>query len=200
MTKKNDTLTSTYGLVVCGGNSSRMGRDKSLLQYYDKPQRYHVYNMLLPFCEKVFISCNAEQVNTIEVGYNFIEDNIAYSNIGPMAALLSAFTKFPEKNILLIGCDYPFLQATELQQFVTHCKNVPTGFYNETADIYEPLLTWYPAASFNNLQNMQEAEQYSLQHFLKDNNAVKYFPADANSMTSIDTEADFIKTVKILKA
>ncbi|MBK8495728.1 MAG: NTP transferase domain-containing protein [Chitinophagaceae bacterium] len=52
VTEKNNIITNTYGLVLCGGNSSRMGTDKSMLQYYDKPQRYHVYDMLLPFVKR----------------------------------------------------------------------------------------------------------------------------------------------------
>ena len=102
---------------MCGGQSNRMGTDKSMLQYYNKPQRYHVYDMLLPFCEKVFISCSKQQAETVEAGYHVIPDDERYCNIGPIAGLLTAFTQFPKKNILLIGCDYPFLKATELEIF-----------------------------------------------------------------------------------
>ena len=129
-------MKDTYGLVVCGGNSNRMGTDKSMLQYYKKPQRYHVYDMLLPLCEKVFISCNAQQANSIAEGYDFIKDAPAYNDIGPMAALLSAFTLHPHKNLLLIGCDYPFLKTAELERFSLLCKEVPASFYNNKAVIY----------------------------------------------------------------
>ena len=56
-----------YGLIMCGGKSSRMGTDKSRIVYQQKEQQYHVYQMLQTFCEKVFISCNAEQGKTIEM-------------------------------------------------------------------------------------------------------------------------------------
>lgn len=192
---QNNLFPNTYGLVVCGGNSSRMGTDKSLLQYHDKPQRYHVYEMLLPFCEKVFISCNEMQWNNIEDGYSFLKDDAAYSNIGPIAALLTAFKQFPEKNILLIGCDYPFLTSTELQQFLMHCtgENNAVAFYNDQEELYEPLLAWYPYQLFDKLKKIHEANQFSLQHFLRDNDAAKFYPADKNSITSIDTKEAFIK-------
>jgi molybdopterin-guanine dinucleotide biosynthesis protein A len=192
---KANQFTDTYGLVLCGGKSSRMGRDKSMLQYHQKPQRYHLYDMLLPFCEQVFISCNAMQVNTIEDGYAFIQDADSFSDIGPMAALLSAFTKFPKKNMLLAGCDYPFITLAHLAGFSANCKELPAAFYNEQAYIYEPMLAWYPASSFEKLKAMHGNNQFSLQHFLNDNKAVKYYPSNKNAIASVDTVEDFNKAV-----
>ena len=199
--KNNHIIPGSYGLVVCGGSSSRMGTDKSMLIYYEKPQRYHVYEMLQAFCEKVFISCREEQANSIEDGYNILTDHPSYKNIGPMAALLTAFTKFPKKDILLIGCDYPFLTATDLQHFLPYCKeeNFAVSFYNEQEDLYEPLLAWYQHTSFDILKKMHDAKQYSLQHFLKNNQALKFYPANKNSITSVDTQEGFIKAGDSIK-
>jgi len=189
-------IGDTYGLVVCGGQSSRMGTDKSMLQYYDKPQRYHVYDMLLPFCEKVFISCNAAQAKSITEDYNFIKDDPLYSDIGPMVALLTAFTQCPGKNLLLIGCDYPFLTAGELELFSTHCKDTPVAFYNEADDVYEPMLAWYPYSYFDKLKIMFTEKQFSLQYFLKDSNATKYLPVNTDTIKSIDTNEDLLEALK----
>ena len=194
-------MPETYGLVVCGGNSRRMGTDKSMLIYYEKPQCYHVYEMLLPFCEKVFISCNERQANTVEDGYNVLTDNPSFKTIGPMAALLTAFTQFPKKNILFIGCDYPFLTATDLQPFFSSCKeeNRTAAFYNEQEDIYEPLLAWYPYQSFDELKKMYNANQYSLQYFLRNVQANKFYSENKNSIRSVDTHEAFIKAHNTIK-
>ena len=194
-------LPDSYGLVVCGGNSNRMSTDKSMLTYFEKPQRYHVYEMLQPFCEKVFISCNEEQTNTIEDDYNILTDDPSFKNIGPMAALLTAFAKFTNKNILFIGCDYPFLTIIDLQHFLSYCKQEKrtAAFYNEQEDVYEPLLAWYSYPAFDTLKKMHEAKQYSLRHFLKDSHALKYNPANKNSFTSIDTAEEYIKAVNQFK-
>jgi molybdopterin-guanine dinucleotide biosynthesis protein A len=197
---KSNYFPDTYGLVMCGGNSSRMGTDKSMLQYFEKPQRYYVYDMLLPYCEKVFISCNNDQANSIEAGYNFIPDDETFSNIGPMAALLTAFTKYPDRHMLLIGCDYPFLKAAELEIFSKLCIDIPVSFYNKDEDVYEPMLAWYPYTCFDKLKTMYDAKQFSLQHFLKHNNAIKYLPFDINSIKSIDTSEDFSKARNSIKS
>lgn len=197
---KNTCFPNTYALVMCGGQSRRMGTDKSMLQYYDKPQRYHVYDTLLPCCDKVFISCNAEQAKSIEAGYNFIKDDETFGNIGPMAALLTAFTKYPGKNILLIGCDYPFLKADELQLFSNQCKDLPAAFYNKAAEVYEPMLAWYPYPCFDKLKTMFDGKQFALQYFLKDNNAIKYLPPNINSIKSIDSSEAFSKAYNSIKS
>ena len=193
---KDIYFANTYALVICGGQSSRMGTDKSMLQYFDKPQRYHVYDMLLPLCKKIFISCNKEQVNTIESGYNFIEDEEIFKTIGPIVALLTASSRYPKKNMLLIGCDYPFLTVRDLELFSKYCNNVPAAFYNEAANVYEPMLAWYPHSCLSALKNMFAAKQSSLQQLLKQNHAVKYLPTDTNSIKSIDTREAFSQTIK----
>jgi molybdopterin-guanine dinucleotide biosynthesis protein A len=197
---KNTGFTNTYALVMCGGQSTRMGTDKSMLQYHAKPQRYHVYDMLLPFCDKVFISCNKQQSLRIEDGYDFIEDDETLANNGPMAALLSAFTQHPDKNVLLIGCDYPFLKTYELQLFSNICKELPAAFYNKEEEIYEPMLGWYPSNYFDKLKTMYNGKQLSLQHFLKEKHAIKYLPVNINSIKSIDTAEEFLETIKKLNA
>jgi len=185
----NKKTLTTYGLVACGGSSSRMGTDKSMLIYDRKPQRYHMYEMLQPFCEKVFISCREEQAGTVEDGYNILTDHPAYNEIGPMAALLSAFTAFPKKNMLLIGCDYPFLTANDLKQFSAYCNDEvhAVAFYNDKGNVYEPLLAWYDHNSFSALKEMYDTKQYSLQHFLRTVEAIKFYPGNEKSIISVDT-------------
>ncbi len=192
-------IENTKGIVVCGGASSRMGKDKSMLKYYEKPQRYHVYKMLVPFCEEVYISCNAAQVETIDTGYKLLTDIETYNNTGPMGALLSAFNNFPHQNILFIGCDYPYLTGIELTNFSKLCKTEPVAFFNKKENMYEPLLAWYPASTAKPLNKMWQASRFSLQHFLKEVNAVKYYPAAVKSIVSVDTYADYLEALQIIK-
>ena len=118
-----------------------------------------------------------------------------------MAALLTAFTQFPKKNFLVIGCDYPFLITTDLVHFSPYCKkeNDAVSFYNEKEDLYEPLLAWYSNQSFARLKQMHEGKQHSLQHFLKNNRAIKFYPGNKNCLMSIDTHEAFIKAKNSIK-
>lgn len=190
-----------YGLVVCGGNSARMGQDKSMLVYYKKQQRYHLYEMLENVCDKVFISCNSSQVNRMSKDYKALVDLSCYENIGPMAALLTAFTQFPLNDFLIIGCDYPFISEKDVRKFLTSLKEkkMAAAFYNIEEKLYEPLLAWYSSEASKVLIQLFQEKQYSLQFFLKTINAEKYFPADEKIIKSVDNRESFNSTMALLK-
>ena len=188
-----------YGLIMCGGNSQRMGTDKSMLAYYGKPQSYYLYEMLRPFCEKVFISCNEKQVAAIDAGYQILTDLPCYKGIGPMAGLLTAFSHYPKNDFIIIGCDYPFLTGTELAGFISMCKKEKVAaFFNRKENLYEPLLAFYPSDTGDMLKEMHASQQYSLQYFLRMNDAAKYHPVDERSMISVDTSEDHVNTISMI--
>jgi molybdopterin-guanine dinucleotide biosynthesis protein A len=166
ITIKDNHVPGFYGLVICGGSSSRMGTDKSLLTYHKVPQRYHLCEMLQPFCEQVFLSFNDVQVN--DSSWQTLPDLPEYENCGPVAALLTAFTHFPDKDFLIAGCDYPFLKDRDIADLLSASKNCGTiTFYNECEGLYEPLLGYYSCNDADALKEMHALRQYSLQTFLK---------------------------------
>jgi len=182
-----------YGLVVCGGQSSRMGTDKSLIDYHGKPQRYYVYEMLEWICDKVFISCNSTQANSIIAPYATLTDLPQYENVGPMAALLTAFNYYPHHDFLIAGCDYPYVTTKDLKEFFRSIdqEKPASAFYNQENEMYEPLLAWYSHKSKNEIQRMYSNNEFSLQHFLKENEAGKYQPLRPKNLISVDTPEDY---------
>jgi molybdenum cofactor guanylyltransferase len=184
---------NTYGLVACGGISSRMGEDKSMIVYHDIPQRYYVYGMLKPVCQKVFISCNSTQAFEINNGYDFLVDDFKYRNSGPMAALLTAFDMFKGRDILLIGCDYPFLDRNELMEFARFCEKQmrTTAFYDIKENCFEPLLGWYRSGDAEEINYQFSEGNYSIRQFLNKKKASKYLPSNRNCMTNVNDRSEF---------
>ncbi len=182
-------MRKLYGLVVCGGESSRMGMDKSLLVYHDKPQRYYLYELLRTLCDSVFISCNKKQSTTISENYEKIVDLDRYENIGPMAALLSAFDKYPDADFLVLACDYPFIKKEHLQELLNarDKKHLAVSFFNTETNFKEPLLAFYSNECYPRLIHQVNRKEYSLKHFLKEIEAKKIIPTSPETIISIDT-------------
>lgn len=191
-----------YGLVACGGQSWRMGHEKGAIVYHGKEQRYHAWHMLSEICEEVFLCCMPEQVRGIDAQYNVIPDDEEFNGTGPLAALLTAFKKFPQRDFLVTGCDYPFLTKDDLLDF---SKSIPpspvaAAFYNTDGDVYEPLLGYYSSSAGNKLLKKFSEGRFSLQQFLQEENAYKYFPRDPTHIISIDTPQQAEDARKLLTA
>lgn len=191
-----------YGLVVCGGQSSRMGTDKSELVYYQKTQREHVSEMLAGFCEKVFVSCNGKQASRNANANSVLIDLPEFSNIGPMAALLTAYSYVPDRDFLILACDYPLITMEDLESFIETIdeKSFAAAFYNEQHAVYEPLIAWYSKEAMHEIQNRFQCQHYSLQKFLKESDAQQFIPSNTKNIKSVDTPEDSLKAKMIINA
>lgn len=196
-----DAANKFTGLIMCGGSSTRMGTDKCLLLYRDKPQCYHLHDLLQGFCDSVFLSCSLRQAGIIEKKYPVMPDLPGYGGHGPVAGLLTAFHHFPGRDFLIVGCDYPLLSEKELSDFIQKSKRagLATAFYNQDAGLYEPMLAWYSHRAAATLRDRFEQGLYSLQQFLQQVDAEKYEPKHPSVMVSIDTPASSKLTKSIIE-
>ncbi len=192
----NNALPALIGIVTCGGQSSRMGIDKSLLKYYEKPQRYHLYDLLKSFCKSVYISCNSEQACHIHKGYEYITDKEEFRSHGPISGLMSAFLNHPEKSILYIGCDYPFLTKVSIQQLIEKRNNKSSCicYYNPEHNVYEPLISIYENKSLKEILIKFKKKQYSLREYLECSGPIILTPENIETIKSIDTLEEY-KTI-----
>jgi molybdopterin-guanine dinucleotide biosynthesis protein A len=195
-------MNKLVGLVICGGQSTRMGEDKSRLVYHGKPQREYLVDLLQPFCEHVFISCNRQQAGLVPPPYEALIDEDKYSGIGPMAGLLSAHEKFPHASFLLVACDYPLITKNTLQ----HLIDARTGnasavcFWNPVVQINEPLIAIYENNSFQTLSEKFRNNKFSLRHFLNENNACSIVPGNPDFLTSVDDAESFRRVKEMITA
>lgn len=141
------TSQSLYGLVLAGGKSQRMGRDKGELMYHNKIQREYEADLLTQFCNRTFISCRKNQDELIESSYEKLYDT--FEGLGPYGGILSAFRAFPNTAWLTLACDLPLLTKEALDQLVSRRNptKLATCFHNPETSFPEPLITiWEPRA------------------------------------------------------
>ncbi|SHM72000.1 Molybdopterin-guanine dinucleotide biosynthesis protein A [Cyclobacterium lianum] len=142
-----DSRTDVIGLVLIGGKSSRMGRDKYDLSYHGKSQKDYMMDLLGPYCEEVFLSCNPDQAAELEQAYPLVVDSVL--DLGPFGGLLSAFRNKPDKAWLSVACDLPFLTGKTVQHLLENRNpsKLATAFLDPNGEFPEPLITiWEPRA------------------------------------------------------
>ncbi|AKQ45625.1 hypothetical protein TH63_08135 [Rufibacter radiotolerans] len=136
-----------YGLVLSGGQSTRMGQDKGLLQYHGKTQRQHAYQLLQQVCDRVFLSLRPGQEHNLEDQMEFLLDNHPFR--GPINGILSALQQHPSAAFLVMACDLPLVTEStvlNLKQERDPSLTV-TAYAVEGSELPEPLLAiWEPSA------------------------------------------------------
>ncbi|MGB0744670.1 MAG: NTP transferase domain-containing protein [Opitutales bacterium] len=139
-----------YGLVLVGGQSRRMGRDKALLSYSGKQtQLERTAGLLSEVCEKVYISQRTEQTFPTPSGTLPIYDSVSAVE-GPLCGILSAMAAHPEAHWLVLACDLPHLQTATLKKLIHEFASAAPKFtaYRSSHDgLPEPLCAIYPAGS-----------------------------------------------------
>ena len=115
----NIDIPPINALILVGGKSTRMGRDKSQIDYHGKPQWQFMVDVLRGLGLKVFISCREEQAAQFN-GENLIFDS--FTGLGPFGAIASAFRENPNTAWLVVACDLPLLNENTLKTLIENRK------------------------------------------------------------------------------
>lgn len=136
-----------YGLVLTGGKSSRMGQDKAFLDFNGKQQYQYTYDLMSQFFSKVFISCKEEQKDLYNAEIEKIYD--IYNDVGPMAGILSAMNKYPDKAWFVMACDLPSVNENAINNLLEqrNYMKYATAYISSSDKLPEPLCTIYEPKS-----------------------------------------------------
>lgn len=133
-------------LILCGGASKRMGREKFLLRYHEQLQWEHLLQMVQKLGGRVFVSCRQDQLPNFPGDCPVLVDDPSVLRPGPARAMLSAHRRFPDIAWFLIACDLPLLteesvhslcQARARDAWATAVFNEKTGFFEPLFAIWE---------------------------------------------------------------
>lgn len=146
---RSDDIEPTWGLVLAGGQSRRMGRDKAALTIDGESQLARAVALLRRHLPRVFVSVRADQRDDpARAGYDLIEDG--EEGAGPAAGILAALDAFPRVSWLVLACDLPRVDDETVEILLDHAdRHRPATAYRSTRDgLPEPLCAvWHPPAA-----------------------------------------------------
>lgn len=160
-------------VVLCGGESKRMGADKGMLPIGEHTWAAHAFKKLQLLNIPVFVSLNQSQVPAY--GRHFDEALLVVDQVaakGPLTGLLSAHLNHPEDDLLVLACDMTEMDLETLR----HLKDCHSAFPGFDAYVYqqegfiEPLCAIYSSESlkkiYADLQN-DDLANFSLHRLIK---------------------------------
>lgn len=107
-------------VVLSGGQSRRMGRDKAGLDFGGKPMLTHLVDTYRPYFDEIYVSVNrAGRFDTAGAGE--IVDR--RPGIGPLAALESVFLETDADIAFLTATDLPFGEGELARMLAEGCRD-----------------------------------------------------------------------------
>jgi molybdopterin-guanine dinucleotide biosynthesis protein A len=180
-----EKIAPIKGLVLVGGKSTRMGQDKSELNYFGKPQK--------EFAKELLENNNLETYYSVHT-LSEKEDEIAdkFLNLGPFGAICSAFQKDPNSAWFVLATDVPFINDDIIQLVLKHRNpsKVATAIKGENKEFVEPLITIYEPKAYPILLQYL-AQGYSCPRKVLINSDVEIVEIDDDFIRNINTPEEF---------
>jgi molybdopterin-guanine dinucleotide biosynthesis protein A len=183
-----------YGLLLTGGRSRRMQRDKLALEYGGQPQLARAMALLEPLVERSFVSVRADQRNDPQrSAFPCITDVLP--DIGPIGGIHAALCAHPEAAWLVLAGDLPFLDTATLQQLIAARapQRLATAFRSSHDGKPEPLCAIFEPASLGSIEAWIAADQRCPRDFLAHSDVELLTLREARALDNVNTAAEYLQ-------
>ncbi len=162
---KENKLT---GIILSGGRSSRMGKEKGLLHYKGKPLISFAISALEPLVDKIIIGANNELDKYQKFGFEIVEDEV--KNIGPLGGILSALNHSKTEHNLVLSCDTPYISTNFLSYLYSNINDYEVVVASHGNNKIEPLCGFYSRQIINRAKDNVAVGDYKLRNLFRNVN------------------------------
>lgn len=187
-------VAEVKGLILVGGKSTRMGMDKSSLEYHGKQQRDYLKHLLESEQITSYFSKRSDQDFDEE---NSINDT--FLNLGPSGAIASAFMQDPNTAYFVLATDVPFVGRELIQRILKERdpSKAATAVIGKGNRFGEPLVAIWEPKSYPLFLNYI-SQGYSCPRKVLINSDVKLIEVDTSLIQNINTPEEFQQAKKEL--
>jgi len=174
-------------IILAGGNSSRMGIDKSILLLNGRPIIEHICEQLRGTFEQILIS--ADEVETFRLlGYEIIPDNV--SGQGPLMGIASALKASANELNFVVACDIPHIDLAYVRRMLTQADGVDIVIPTTDVDKFEPLFAVYRKSTLKAINRVLSSGGRKISDVFA-HCMVKYISLEAEQFTNLNTIAEY---------
>lgn len=182
-------------VLLAGGKSSRMGRDKAFIELDGVPLWRRQLRILEELDPPEIFLAGPSRAEWNSVGCTIIPD--AQEESGPLGGLLAGLRRCSTSRLLALAVDLPNMQGAYLRKLLERCA--PGKGVVPVTGRFEPLVAIYPISSLGIAEQLLSNGRYSLQDFARhcvaDGLIIEQpvSPAEAALFLNMNTPADLIE-------
>jgi molybdenum cofactor guanylyltransferase len=163
------------GVVLCGGQSTRMGTDKGLLKFHGISWAETAVENLTSLQLPVVLSVNENQLAEYAAVFpsqQLITDNDTLNIKGPLCAVLSVYLKYPAEDLLVLACDMPLMESGLIKELIAYYSRDAgaAAFVYTISNEPEPLCGIYRSGGLSYIYHLLQANElprHSMKYMLE---------------------------------
>jgi len=175
-------------IIMAGGQSKRMGRDKSMLPINGKPAIEHIFEQLRPHFDRILISSNDKDTHHF-LGADVVADEV--TGKGPLMGIASALKVSKTEVNFVIACDIPHVDMGLVRQMVRQSRDFDAVIPRSASTRYEPLFAVYKKSIVDVLDKALASGNYRIIDALNDCRVNYLDPADGRDFRNLNTMNDY---------
>lgn len=182
------------GIVLSGGKSRRMGKEKGLCLLQGKPLIEYSIDLLKQFCDNIIVSTNSDSYDYL--GHQIIRDEI--TGIGPAGGIYSCLQASGNHDNFVLSCDIPMISIELIRYILSHDDKKMDAVIPTINGFQEPLCALYRKNCLLAFKESIIQGQYKIQNILKKVNvsfvelSTENEFGSQNSFTNVNTPEDII--------
>jgi molybdopterin-guanine dinucleotide biosynthesis protein A len=176
-------------VVLAGGQSTRMGRDKALLPVSGRPMIEHIVSQLRPHFSQILVSADDASKFSF-LGLEVVPDRRPKQ--GPMMAISSALERSRNDLCFVVSCDVPRLPVPLIMRLLREARSGADVVVPVTHDsLYEPLFALYRRRIQPLLDRALEQQVRRIVRIYEDCDVKTVQLAEGEGPLNVNTPADY---------
>lgn len=153
-------ISNMTGVLVAGGKSRRMGRDKRLLELGGQTLLQRSLSVLQSLFDEVLIALAEPLPQLTGQGYRVVTDLIP--NCATLGGLYTGLSSASHPRIFAVGCDMPFLNPAVIRRLAERGAQVDVAMPTLATGL-QPMHAVYSKACLPHLERMAKAQELKVQ-------------------------------------
>lgn len=175
-------------IIMAGGESTRLGQDKSMLDVAGQPMIKHIYDQLRPHFNQILISANDISKYSF-VGAEVVADRIAGQ--GPLMGIASVMEASANEMNFVIACDIPQVDTFLMRRMLRECRDCDGAVPRLGGYCYEPLFAVYRKSMLAAMNKLLASGKRKIDEVYKHCRISYIDIADSQRPGNINTMADY---------
>jgi uroporphyrin-III C-methyltransferase len=180
--------------ILCGGMSSRMGQEKGLVMYQNKPFVQHLIDLVKSLTNDLFLVTS----NTDYAPFGYPLQADIYPNKGPVGGIYTALNFAKNHEVLILSCDVPLLEISLLQRLILVSETNKNAIcYASTLHHDHPLVGVYPKSVVKMFEIALQSNELKLMHVIEklEIKKMKVEEEEVSQLQNINTKEDLNRMI-----